>query len=53
VKQQTSANNRWRGLVTPAKRGKGVKLIARRDDRASAERHAAMTRAQRFMQLTR
>ncbi len=32
-----------RGLVTPAKRGKGVKRIAGTEIRSPAERHAAMT----------
>jgi hypothetical protein len=33
-------NHRWRGLVTPAKRGKDVKPIADREVRSPAERHA-------------
>ena len=40
-------NHRWRGLVTPAKRGKGVKRISNTEVRSPAERHAAMTWAQR------
>jgi hypothetical protein len=39
-------NHRWRGLVTPAKRGKGVKRISNTEVRSPAERHAAMTWAQ-------
>ena len=31
-------NHRWRGLVTPAKRGKGVKSIANAEARTAAER---------------
>jgi hypothetical protein len=38
-------------LVTPAKRGKGVKRIANTEDRTSAERHAAMTWAQRLKRV--
>ena len=34
-------NHRWRGLVTPAKRDKGVKPIASTEVRSPAERHAA------------
>jgi len=44
-------NHRWRGLVTPAKRGKGVKRIANTEDRTSAECHAAMTWAQRLKRV--
>ena len=44
-------NHRWRGLVTPAKRGKGVKRIANTEDRTSAVRHAAMTWAQRLKRV--
>ena len=39
-------NHRWRGLVTPEKRGKGVKSISNAEVRLPAERHAAMTWAQ-------
>ena len=44
-------NHRWRGLVTPAKRGKDVKPIADREVRSPAERHAAMTWAQRLKRV--
>jgi hypothetical protein len=44
-------NHRWRGLVTPAKRGKGVKRIASTEIRPPAERHAAMTWAQRLKRV--
>jgi hypothetical protein len=36
------SNHQWRGLVTPAKRGKGVKRISNREVRSPAEHHAAM-----------
>jgi hypothetical protein len=39
-------NHRWRGRVTPAKRGKGAKRIANTDVRSPAERHVAMSWAQ-------
>ena len=39
-------NHRWRGMVTPAKRGKGVKRIANTEVRSPAERHVAMSWAQ-------
>ncbi len=44
-------NHRWRGLVTPAKRGKGVKPISNAEVRSAAERHAAMTWAQRLKRV--
>jgi len=44
-------NHRWRGLVTPAKRGKGVKHLANTEVRSSAECHAAMTWAQRLKRV--
>ena len=44
-------NHRWRGLVTPARRGKGVKSIANAEVRTPAERHAAMTWAQRLKRV--
>jgi hypothetical protein len=34
-------NHQWRGLVTPAKRGKGVKPISNAEVRSPAKRHAA------------
>ena len=36
-------NHRWRGLVTPARRGKGIKSISNAEVRTPAERHTAMT----------
>lgn len=44
-------NHRWRGLVTPAKRGKGVKRISNTEVRSPAERHTAMTWAQRLKRV--
>jgi hypothetical protein len=44
-------NHRWRELVTPARRGKGVKSIANAEVRTAAERHAAMTWAQRLKRV--
>ena len=44
-------NHRWRGLVTPARRGKGIKSISNAEVRTSAERHAAMTWAQRLKRV--
>ena len=44
-------NHRWRGLVTPAKRGKGVKRMSSDDVRSHAERHGAMTWAQRLKRV--
>ena len=44
-------NHRWRGLVTPAKRGKGVKSSSSTEVRSLAERHAAMTWAQRLKRV--
>jgi hypothetical protein len=44
-------NHRWRGLVTPARRGKGVKSISNAEARIPAERHAAMTWAQRLKRV--
>jgi hypothetical protein len=44
-------NHRWRGEVTPAKRGKGVKQIANTEVRSPAEHHAAMTWAQRLKRV--
>jgi hypothetical protein len=44
-------NHRWRGLVTPARRGKGVKPISNAEVRSTAERHAAMTWAQRLKRV--
>ena len=39
-------NHQWRGLVTPAKRGRGGKSISNVEVRSPAERHATMTWAQ-------
>ena len=52
-------NHRWRGLVTPAKRGKGVKRISNDEVRSAGKRHAAracpalsgMTWAQRLKRV--
>ena len=44
-------NHRWRGEVTPAKRGKGAKRIANTDVRSPAERHVAMSWAQRLKRV--
>ena len=44
-------NHRWRGRVTPAKRGKGAKRIANTDVRSPAERHVAMSWAQRLKRI--
>jgi hypothetical protein len=44
-------NHRWRGLVTPARRGKSVKSISNAEVRTPAERHAAMTWAQRLKRV--
>ena len=44
-------SHRCRGLVTPARRGKGVKSIANAEVRSAAERHAAMTWAQRLKRV--
>ena len=34
-------NHRWRGLVTPARRGRGIKSTSNAEVRTPAERHAA------------
>ena len=52
-------NHRWRGLVTPARRGKGVKFTSNAEVRTPPERHAAracpalsgMTWAQRLKRV--
>jgi hypothetical protein len=44
-------NHRWRGLVTPARRGKGIQSISNTEFRTPAERHAAMTWAQRLKRV--
>jgi Putative transposase len=44
-------NHRWRRMVTPAKRGKGVKRIANTEVRSPAERHVAMSWAQRLKRV--
>jgi hypothetical protein len=44
-------NHRLRGTVTPARRGKGVKPIANTEVSSPAERHAAMTWAQRLKRV--
>ncbi len=45
-------NHRWRGMVTPAKRSKGVKRIANTEVRSPAERHVAMSWAQRLKRVS-
>lgn len=47
-RDKLSPSRRWRGLVTPAKRGEGVKPIANTEVRLRAERHAAMAWAQQL-----
>ena len=48
-------NHRWRGLVTPAKRGKGRELNRLKEeswlDKTPAERHASMTWMQRLKRV--
>ena len=52
-------NHRWRGLVTPARRGKGIKSTSNAEVRTPAERHTAracpalsgMTWAQRLKRV--
>ena len=44
-------NHRWRGEVTPARRGKGVKTISSTEVHTPAQRHAAMTWAQRLKRV--
>ena len=44
-------NHRLRGLVTPARRGRGVKSISNAEVRSPAEHHAAMTWAQRLKRV--
>ena len=44
-------NHRWRGEVTPAKPGTGVKPIASREVRSPAERHVAMSWAHRLKRV--
>ena len=44
-------NHRCRGLITPARRGKGVKPISKAEVRSAAERHVAMTWAQRLKRV--
>ena len=44
-------NHQWRGLVTPAKRGKGVKPIADIEVRSPAEHHTAMAWGQRLTRV--
>jgi len=46
-------NSRYRAMVTPAKRGRGKKTKAANDkqDQIPAERHAAMTWAQRLKRV--
>jgi hypothetical protein len=44
-------NHRWRGAVTPARRGKTVIPLSTHEVRSPAERHAAMTWAQRLKRV--
>ena len=44
-------NHRWRGEVTPAKRGKAPKMGANPEVKTPIERHAAMTWAQRLKRV--
>jgi hypothetical protein len=44
-------NHRWRSQVTPAKRGKGVKRITDTETPSPAERHIAMSWAQRLKRV--
>ena len=44
-------NHRWRGEVTPAKRGKALKMGANAEVKTPAECHAAMTWAQRLKRV--
>jgi len=44
-------NHRWRGEVTPARRGKSLKVIDNTGARSPAECHAAMTWAQRLKRV--
>ena len=44
-------NHRWRGLVTPAKRGKGAMRPVDSDVVSLIQRHAAMTWAQRLKRV--
>jgi len=44
-------NHRWRGLITPAKRGKGAKRTTDTETRSPVERHSAMTWAQRLKRV--
>ena len=44
-------NHRWRGEVTPARRGKSLKVIDNTGARSPAECHAAMTWAQQLKRV--
>jgi hypothetical protein len=44
-------NHRWRGEVTPAKRGKALKMVANAGVKTPAECYAAMTWAQRLKRV--
>ena len=44
-------NHRWRGLVTPTRRRKGIKSISNAEVRTSTERHAEMAWAQRLKRV--
>jgi hypothetical protein len=44
-------NHRWRGEITPARRGKCIKSISNAEVRTPAEQHTAMTWAQRLKRV--
>ena len=44
-------NHRWRGMITPAKRGKGAKCKSAADQKPPVECHIAMTWAQRLKRV--
>ena len=44
-------NHRWRGEVTPARRGKALKTCANAEVRTPADEHREMTWAQRLKRL--
>jgi len=46
-----ASNHRWRGWVTPSRRGKELKKVASAEIRTPAECHAAMTWAQRLKRV--
>ena len=44
-------HHRWRAAITPARRGTGASRSSQTDDKTPAERHAAMTWAQRLKRV--